>query len=273
MSAAAAVRLGAPALAAVAFVAASCAAPAAPIADEETTSFVTSDSVTVFVHRWAMAADSTRPIVLAFHQAGANGRSEYGPMAKRLLAEGFDLVAADQRSGGDRFGGENMTVARLGASTGYCEAMPDLEAAVAAVHARRPHAPIVLWGSSYSAALVLRLAAGHPDGVAAVCAFSPASGGPMADCRGEDVSEGIEVPVLVLRPASELSNESVVRQGEVFRAQGHGWFVSDPGTHGASMLVDARAGGDTGATWDAVLAFMQRAVAPPAPDAEAPDSE
>jgi len=226
----------------------------------------------VFAHRYAAPGDSARPIVLAFHQAGADGRGEYGPMAARLLAEGWDLVAVDQRSGGDRFGGDNMTVTAHGKSTGYCEAMPDLRAAIVAARAWRPDAPIVAWGSSYSAALVLRLAAERPDGLAGVCSFSPASGGPMEDCRGEEVSDRIEVPVLVLRPASEMANESVARQGETFLGQGHALYVANPGVHGASMLVAERAGGDPGATWKTLLAFMRDAVSR-APSTASPSSE
>ena len=65
-----------------------------------------------------------------------------------------------------------MTVKRLGASTDYAEAYPDLEAALE--HAvKRKYKKILVVGSSYSASLAIVLASNNPDKIMAVAAFSP----------------------------------------------------------------------------------------------------
>lgn len=237
------------------------ATPGSANAQEEV-SFLAADSVRVVAHLYALeAGDSSRPLIVAFHQAGSNGRGEYAPIADRLLAEGYDVLAVDQRSGGERFGSENLTVAGIGESSEYCAAFPDFRAAVEAARDLRPGAPLVIWGSSYSAALVLRLAAESPQAVVAALAFSPASGGPMADCRPEEVSDRIRIPVLVTRPVSEMGHESVADQAALFREQGHTVYVADPGTHGSSMLVLERVDGGVEAAWRVVLEFLDASTA------------
>ena len=142
------------------------------------------------------------------------------------------------------------------ASYSYCDALPDLEAALAYVRERNPEVKPILWGSSYSAALAIQLAAAHSDAVTGVLAFSPASGEPMDGCRPEPFADGLTVPLLVLRPQSEAVIESVAAQLAAFAEQGHQTAVADPGTHGSSMLVAERAGGDVESTWQVVLHFL-----------------
>ncbi len=219
--------------------------------------FETSDGITVFGDLFRSEESHGRPLILLFHQGGASARGEYAPLIPRLLAEGFTLLAIDQRRGGDRFGGENRTIAGLGdREFTYCQAYADLEAALA--YARRLDPPVrpALWGSSYSAALVIRLAAEHSDEVSAVLAFSPASGEAMAGCRPEPYGEDLPVPLLVLRPVEETEIPTVAGQLETFRGQGHQTYVADPGVHGSSMLVPERLDGDVDETWAVVLGFL-----------------
>ncbi|NNF57310.1 MAG: alpha/beta hydrolase [Rhodothermaceae bacterium] len=218
----------------------------------------TRDGLTVYGDLYASGGVPGHPFILLFHQGGANGRAEYAPILPRLRAEGFNLLVLDQRRGGDRFGGHNRTVAaHEGATFSYCEALPDLEAALAFVRERDPSARPILWGSSYSAALVIQVAAVHSDAVAGVLAFSPASGEPMDGCRPEPLADGLTVPLLVLRPQSEAARESVAAQLAAFAEQGHQTYVADPGTHGSSMLAEERAGGDVEPTWRVVLDFLR----------------
>ena len=117
-------------------------------------------------------AGAPRGVLLLFHQAGAN-RLEYAPIAPRLAALGWVALAIDQRSGGDLFGGRNLTAAGVRGDPGYMAALPDLEAALAFARAQWPGMRPAVWGSSYSAALVFVLAARHPAEISAVLAFSP----------------------------------------------------------------------------------------------------
>ena len=112
------------------------------------------------------------PVILAFHQAGSN-HAEYASLAPRLNAAGFTVLAIDQRSGGNMFGGTNQTVAGLGRSTSYDAALPDLVAALAWGKAAAGGAPVIVWGSSYSAALVFLLAAQNAGVVSGVLLFRP----------------------------------------------------------------------------------------------------
>ena len=228
---------------------------------QEPVTFPATDGATVHGYLYQTDPDSTRVLILAFHQGRANGRGEYGPIASRLNDAGYDLLAIDQRSGGDLFGGENRTAAEHGESS-YCEVAPDLAGTLRYARQARPDVPIVLWGSSYTGALALRLAATNPEGVVGVLGFSPASGGPMAECRAGEVSGQIEVPVLVLRPKSEMEIESSRLQFERFGEQGHSTFVSDPGTHGSSMLVEARVEGSVGGNVERGDGFPSRSRRP-----------
>ncbi|MEZ4415807.1 MAG: alpha/beta hydrolase [Gemmatimonadota bacterium] len=213
------------------------------------------------VHVWELRSEATRgrPFILLFHQGGASGPAEYAPLLPRLRALGYNLLVVDQRSGGELFGGRNRTAAAYAEEPGYCEALPDLE--VALEHARRvePERRAILWGSSYSAALVIQLAARRTDDVAAVLAFSPATGEPMEGCRPEPWAENLDLPLLALRPRSEAEIPSVREQLDRLEAMGHRTFVADPGAHGSSMLVADRAHGDVAATWAVVEAFLQDA--------------
>ncbi len=228
-------------------------------------SFATDDGVSVFAElQYAADADRDAPLILLFHQAGGDGRGEYGPIVPRLHAAGYHTLSVDQRIGGDRFGGVNRTLkARGETDEGYCDAYPDLVAALDFVLENGHSGPIAVWGSSYSAALVIRLGAERGDDIDAVLAFSPASGGPMKDCAPGEVLSELEVPVLALRPAREFEIESVQRQMADFEAQGVETFVAEAepggGSHGSSMLVPDRAGSMTGATWHVVLDFLENA--------------
>ena len=217
------------------------------------------DGLTVYGDLYIAEDATDRPFLLLFHQGGANGRGEYAPLIPRLQAAGYNLLVLDQRQGGERLGGHNRTVAaHEGAAYSYCDALPDLEAALAFVRERNPAARPILWGSSYSAALVMQVAAAHPDAVSGVLAFSPASGEAMDGCRPEPFADGLTVPLLVLRPQSEAARESTAAQLALFAEQGHETYVADPGTHGSSMLVAERAGGDVEPTWHVVLDFLRR---------------
>ncbi|MBZ0269609.1 alpha/beta hydrolase, partial [bacterium] len=229
--------------------------PASPAPREVT--FETSDGVTVFGDLYERDREKA-PTILLFHQAGANARAEYATIVPRLLENGYNVLAIDQRSGGSRLGGENRTLARMKTKReySYCEAMPDLDAALRYVIAEGFAGPRFVWGSSYSAALVLQLGVEHPADVDGVLAFSPAAGDPMKGCDPTEAIGKIQVPVLALRPASEMEYDSVREQFEAFRRRGHRTHVAPQGVHGSSMLNPDRAKGGTDEVWEAVLAFL-----------------
>ena len=203
------------------------------------------------------------PVVLLFHQGGGNARGEYRSIAPRLIAEGFSVITFDIRGGGDRFDAVN----RVPTSDDfrYCAAIPDVDAAVDLARADGFVGPLAVWGSSYSATLVLHVAAARSD-VDAVLSFSPAAGEPMDDCQPVSPAALLarrQTPLLVLRPAREAAQPRLADQLRTFRETGIAVHVSDPGAHGSSMLDADRTGSDVSADWSVVLAFLRSALTAP----------
>lgn len=217
----------------------------------------TADGISLFADLQTGAGGPSAPTVMLFHQAGGDARGEYGEIAARLLANGYNVIAVDQRSGGDQFGTMNRTVDRLdGATFGYCEVYPDLEATLGYLRSAGFDGALAAWGSSYSAALVFQLGAKHAGDISAILGFSPASGEPLADCDPETWLEELTVPALALRPRREYEIDRVRAQLERFAAAGVQTYVADPGVHGSSMLSAERSGGSTETTWSVVLDFL-----------------
>jgi dienelactone hydrolase len=226
-------------------------------AESDEVSFKAADGVQVFGDVYASPRGEREPVILLFHQAGSDARGEYTVIAERLQKNGYNVIAIDQRSGGDRFGGVNRTMAGLeDKEIGYCEAYPDLVAALTFAREHGFYGRLAVWGSSYSAGLVFKLAAENSEQINAVLGFSPASGGPMADCSPSDYLDQVKAPALALRPKREMEIDSVRKQKADFEMAGMQTYVADPGVHGSSMLNPVRVAASTEATWAVVLEFL-----------------
>ena len=235
--------------------------------DPESFQIETHDGVVVHGDLYRSEKGKSAPLILLFHQGGSNARGEYrGHIVPELLAKGFNIMTIDQRRGGERLGGSNRTMSGLGDTEyGYCDAYPDLEAALAYASELKLSGKRIVWGSSYSAALVVRLAAEHATEIDGVIAFSPASGEPMNGCQIDEHLESLSQPLLVLRPGSEMEIESVQRQFELVKESGHQAYVAENGVHGSSMLVPDRVEGSVSAHWDVVMTFIEENTYRPVP--------
>jgi dienelactone hydrolase len=140
----------------------------------KTISFITPDKVIV-------AADiydpnpAISPFIILFHQANYS-RGEYLEIAPKLNGLGFNCMAVDLRSGEAINGIENKTwrfADSLGMETRYTDAYTDMRASVSYVKKKYPNTKIILFGSSYSASLAIKLASEYPQGISGVIAFSP----------------------------------------------------------------------------------------------------
>lgn len=214
------------------------------------------DGETVYGDLHMATQNEAAPLIILFHQAGSNGRGEYASIIPKLKAKGYSLLVVDQRSGGGHYGSENRTVKARGSKTKYCAAYPDMEGALAYAKTKSNGSSIFAWGSSYSAALVLKLASEHGQDLAGVLSFSPATGKAMGECNANNFISAVNIPALGLRPDSEM--KSGAAQKQMYLAQGLEYFVAQDGVHGSSMLDPARAKGDTTPTWKAVLAFLNK---------------
>lgn len=228
----------------------------APAFAAEPVTLVAADGVKVFGTVWR-AGRPKAPVVLAFHQAGSSA-GEYAPIAPRLAAAGYTVLAIDQRSGG-RLYGPNRTADAFSREATYDEALPDLEAALDWAHDEADGAPVVVLGSSYSAALVFVLAASRPGDIAAVVAFSPGEylGMPHAVVRA---ATSVAVPVWIDQASSA---DEIARSAEVLKAvpvSDKTQFVVAKGKsiHGASTLRSDKNPSGAEAHWTALLAFLGR---------------
>lgn len=199
-------------------------------------------------------ASGTRPLVLLFHMASSN-RGEYKAIAPKLNALGFDALAIDQRSGGTGFGSRNETVARLGRSTGFDEALKDLDAALTFARSEKPARPVIIWGSSYSASLVFLLAAARPKDVSAVLSFSP---GEYLGRSVKDAAKQVNVPIFVTSASDsgEIGAARVILTAAGTPATRKTQFVPKAGVHGSSTLDPARNPSGAQENWSAVTAFL-----------------
>jgi dienelactone hydrolase len=139
-----------------------------------TVSFPSADSLTVTGDLY-LRGDEKKPFIILFHRARWS-RGEYREIAPRLNKLGYRCLAVDQRSGDEINGVVNETAAlaaRKGLSTDYLGAYGDMRAALDYVVKTYHPKKIIVWGSSYSASLVFRLAAENPGKIHALLAFSP----------------------------------------------------------------------------------------------------
>ncbi len=212
------------------------------------------DGVRVFGEFWPTPHENA-PVILAFHQAGAS-HAEYAPLAARLNKAGFGVLAIDQRSGGAAFGGKNRTVATLGHSTAYDAALPDLEAALAWGRARAGNRPLLVWGSSYSAALVWVLAARHPGEISGVIAFSPGEYLAAPDAV-QVAARTVHLPVFIDQSSDREEIEQSQRVIAALPGTDKTNFVSaGRSVHGSSTLRDDRNHAGAQAHWAALLRFL-----------------
>jgi dienelactone hydrolase len=198
------------------------------------------------------------PIILLFHQAGSN-RWEYAPIAARLVSAGFACLAIDARHGGEMWGHENETVARLGQEAGYLEALVDLEAALAWTRKQNPSRKVIVWGSSYSSCLVFVLAAKHPGEIAGLLSFSPAEYF-QNKTLVHDAAVKVNIPVFITS-AKDAEEEEAAKSiyDVVADKKERVLFVPQTGgIHGSSTLREDRNPEGAAENWSAVLAFLKQ---------------
>ncbi len=213
------------------------------------------DGVKVYGEFWP-AASERAPLIVAFHQAGSS-HAEYVPLVPRVNRAGFSVLAIDQRSGGSLFGGKNQTAAAVGRAASYDDALPDLEAALAWGHAKAKGAPVLVWGSSYSSALVFLLAAKHPADVQGVLAFSPGEylGAPNAV---HTAAAQLHVPIFIDEASSKDEIDAARSILNSVASTDKTQYTPKHGVHGSATLRAERNPKGAEENWTAVLAFLAK---------------
>ncbi|MEL7497077.1 MAG: alpha/beta fold hydrolase [Planctomycetota bacterium] len=141
----------------------------------ETITFMSGDMLKVTADLYLAHKDKATPLIVLCHQATWS-RGEYREIAPKLNAAGFNCLAIDQRSGKEVNGVKNQTFMAASAAekpTGFVDAEQDIIAAVKFAKENYAEGQVILWGSSYSSALTLRIAGEHPDLIDGAMAFAP----------------------------------------------------------------------------------------------------
>ena len=222
-------------------------------------SFYTPDSIKIFGDLYEL--DKSASTILLFHQGGSNARGEYSSIIPELTERGYNVLATDQRVGGQWYGSYNRTLANIpthayGDGYGYCDAYNNIESALDYVIDSGFTGDKILWGSSYSAGLVIQLGSKRPDDIKGILSFSPASGRALQDCLPGQYLDSLNVPLIMIKPPHEMESENSQKQMALAEEHGHQTYVPEYGVHGSSMLVESRVGENVDATWEVVYGFL-----------------
>ena len=218
------------------------------------------DGLKITADLYMNSSDKAKPFILLCHQAGWS-RGEYREIAPKLNALGFNCMAIDQRSGERVNQVANETAARAKAANkggAYVDAEQDIIAA--AKHARDNFAQgkLLLWGSSYSAALVLRVAGEHADKVDGALSFAPgeyfAGQGKPKNWIASSVAKA-ECPIFIT--SAKREHKAWKDIFAAIKADGKKQFLpKTAGNHGSRALWDKF--DDSGDYWKPVESFLNQ---------------
>lgn len=199
------------------------------------------------------------PMVVLFHQAGWS-RGEYREIAPKLLDMGYNAMAVDARSGGAVNKVVNQThrrAKRERKGTSYDDALIDLEEALERAR-RYTTGKVIAWGSSYSAALVLRLAGTKPELADVWLAFAPGEYfGKLGKSRTwiREAATKIRAPVFITSARREHKNWKAIFAA-IPSVRKASFVPKTRGNHGSRALWSRFA--DSKAYWSAVRVFLSR---------------
>lgn len=196
--------------------------------------------------------DNPKGFILLCHRSHCN-RGEYRETAPKLNDLGFACLAIDQRSGMNVFGvvNETSTLAKQKKlATGYLDARQDIEAAVDFAFELNGRRPIIILGSSYSAALAL-LIANDTEKIKAAITFSPGEHLKRINLAGEIKS--LTKPVFATGAKKEIDEVKAV-----FRfVDSQSVTIFEPeadGFHGSKTLWESVKGYET--FWEPLQHFL-----------------
>ncbi|MCP4457546.1 MAG: alpha/beta fold hydrolase [Cytophagales bacterium] len=221
---------------------------------QETITITAVDGLEITADLYQKHSDAA-PFIILFHQAGWS-RGEYLEIAPKLNELGYNCLAVDLRSEGKINGISNQTASRAkkaGKKTSYWDAFPDIEAVVKYVKQSFKSERLIIWGSSYSSALVLKYAGDNPNDVDAVLAFAP---GEYFKPEGfiHSSAKNITCPSFITSAKSEKSNWWKIH--EVIQTSTKGFYVpATSGNHGSRALWGKFS--DNEGYWKGVKEFLE----------------
>lgn len=223
--------------------------------DFEKISFTSADGLKVTADFYG-TGNYNDPIILMFHQS-ASSRGEYRQIAPVLQKQGFNCLAVDLRWGKQDFWEKipNETAQRFGADKvvdsyedtdefrknevwpRMMASVQDMEASLDWVNDAGFIGKTLLWGSSFSAMLQFKLAAGYPDKVDGIISFSPGEYNDSDTTMLHNWVTQIDQPALVVAGAdtSEYIMTKAVTDVLVNERSIH--HQVKEGRHGSSILL------------------------------------
>lgn len=221
----------------------------------EKVTFPAPDSLTITANLFHKGNDF--PVIVLCHQAGSS-KDEYNDIAQELWKMGYNCLALDQRSGGDRLGGNNET-ANLAVKKGitalsYFDAQQDMLAGIDYAN-QKYGKQVILVGSSYSAALALKIT-NQNEKVKAVASFSP---GEYYKEKGKtfitDAMTGLTKPMFITSAKNEASYLEGFYKVSESEIKIH-YIPEEEGIHGARALWSTTKG--TEGYWEAFKGFLNQ---------------
>jgi len=222
--------------------------------------FSSKDGLTITADTYISNPDKKTPFIVLFHQAGWS-RGEYIEIAPKLNKLGFNCMAVDQRSGNAVNGVQNETTAlaqKKGKPINYTDAEQDIIASLEYARKNFAEGKLIAWGSSYSAALVLKVAGDYPALVDGVVSFAP---GEYFKRLGksptwvQDSAKNITVPVFITSAQSEYNNWSGIYR--VINTDTKTYYLPDTkGNHGSRALWAKFF--DNPGYWKAITEFLNK---------------
>lgn len=225
---------------------------------KETITFESSDGIQITADIY-MTHDKTAPFILLFHQARWS-RGEYEEIAPRLSMLGYNCMAVDLRSGGEVNGVINQTyiaAEKAMKQTRYIDAYPDIDAAVKYVDKYFADGKLIIWGSSFSSALVLRYTGDNPELIDAVLSFSPGEYFRHQGKSATYITEGaskVTSPVFITSAKNEKSGWWKIYEA-IPSNNKHYFLPESAGNHGSRALWSKFS--DSLKYWDAVENFLK----------------
>lgn len=196
--------------------------------------------------------ENHKDLMVLCHRSHCN-RAEYRETAPKFNALGYSCLAIDQRSGMKIFGETNETKNRakeLGLPTGYLDTRQDIESAIDYAFELNENKPIIVIGSSYSAALALLIAT-DSEKVKSLILFSPGE-------HLKNTNLAKEISLINLPIFATSAKREVDEVTELFRNIDHKYLdqfkPNVEGFHGSKMIWEMIKGHET--YWEAIESFL-----------------
>lgn len=227
--------------------------------DKKTITFKAEDGLEITADLY-IEHELTKPFIVLYHQAGWS-RGEYLEIAPRLNKMGFNCMAVDQRSGHAVNDIENETFKRAvkeDKATDYIAAYIDMEAALKYSKENYAKGKLIVWGSSYSSSLVIKLASDYTELIDGVLAFSP--GEYFTDLGKSETfitqaAEKVKCPVFITSAKNEKENWQKIY--DAIPGNSKSFFIPvDEGNHGSRALYMKYF--DSGSYWLAAKTFLRK---------------